>query len=271
MTQYKTPHVIVFESALFRTISTLVVFEDALLLVDPTWLPHEINDIRNQIQLIKQERPLYLLFTHSDYDHIIAWKAFPDARVIVSKTFEENPAKQTILDQINKFDQEYYISRNYPIAYPKGDIIIEEDGQQIAIGNNVLTFYLAPGHNVDGVFTVVENSQIFIAGDYLSNIEFPYVYNSVKNYYATLEKSQQIIAQYDIRLLIPGHGDVATNKKEMLKRIKESYQYLDQLIAAIKGGQPFDEDFLWQRYQFPGGMRNFHEGNIRLIKKEFDV
>jgi len=61
----------IFKSALFQTNSTLFVSDKAILLVDPNWLPEEIKKIQEVISLYIEGRELYLLFTHSDYDHII--------------------------------------------------------------------------------------------------------------------------------------------------------------------------------------------------------
>ena len=84
MIQYKTPAVTVFESALYRTTSAVIQTPDMVLLADPNWLPHEVAAIQQHVAAIRGSRPLYLLFTHSDYDHILGYKAFPDAQAIVS-------------------------------------------------------------------------------------------------------------------------------------------------------------------------------------------
>ncbi|MFO7176611.1 hypothetical protein QJS77_14340, partial [Enterococcus faecium] len=47
----------VYESALMRTTSTLIDTPDALLLIDPTWLPEEIATIRRDIELQRRNRP----------------------------------------------------------------------------------------------------------------------------------------------------------------------------------------------------------------------
>ncbi len=69
---------------------------------------------------------------------------------------------------------------------------------------------------------------------------------------------------------MPGHGDCTDNLEEIKRRKIEGQEYIRQLRSAIKEGQPYNEDLLWQRYQFKGGMRGFHEGNVKLIKKELE-
>lgn len=268
--QYKTPQVCVFESALFRTTSTVFATNDLILVVDPTWLPHEIEAIRNHVYKIKKHQSIYLLFTHSDYDHILGCEAFPGATVIASAAFVNNPEIGSVLQQIRHFDDEYYITRSYPIVYPRVDIVIDKDEFELHIGDTRLVFWLSPGHNPDGLFTLIEPLGIWIAGDYLSNIEFPFIYHSSTAYEATLKKAEKIIATFRPQLLIPGHGDITTEMAEMHLRLTDSLYYIHHLRAAIQQKREFDSASLWQKYQFPGVMGRYHDDNIKLITKELE-
>ncbi|MFK7982645.1 MAG: MBL fold metallo-hydrolase [Saprospiraceae bacterium] len=266
--QYKTKNLTVFESELFRTTSTLIETADLLLLVDPNWLPSEIENLQLTIKRKQGGKPLFLLFTHSDYDHIIGYRAFENAQIIASQAFVNNENKANILKQINDWDDENYIKRNYLIEYPTVDIVIKTDVQQLQVGATTLTFYLAPGHNRDGIFTIIEPLGIWIAGDYLSNIEFPYIYHSSKAYEATLSKVQPILANHAPKILITGHGDVALTSKEILQRQTDSYAYIEALRAAIQENESFDFARLMEQYDFPKIMKEFHDGNIALLKRE---
>lgn len=273
MIQIKTPNVCVFESALFRTTSTVILTKDMVLVVDPNWLPNEIQQITNLVATLRGERPIYLLFTHSDYDHIMGYRAFPGATVIASKAFVDNSDRESTLQQILKFDDDYYIQRSYPIEYPQVDIVVNKDEQELIIGETVLTFYLAPGHNIDGIFTIVEfeNQRVWIAGDYLSNIEFPFIYHSSYAYKRTLVKAKKIIKKSHIDFLIPGHGDVTMEEAEIITRIQDSYEYIHNLRDAVQNGKEFSTEALFHRYQFPGVMQKYHNENVMLIKKELKV
>jgi len=266
--QYKDPQVTVFESALFRTTSTLIETADLILLIDPNWLPEEIENIQMAVKKCAANKPFYLLFTHSDYDHIIGYQAFPDAQIIASQAFVDNTGKEKIVQQIKDWDDENYIKRTYPITYPQVDIVIKEDGQQMSIGETSLTFYHAAGHNIDGIFTIVEPLGIWIAGDYLSNIEFPYIYHSSIIYEETLAKTDTILTNHQINKLITGHGDIAFSETEILQRKADSHQYIHTLRNALQSNVPFNFDHLMQDYDFPKIMRQFHDGNVALIQKE---
>jgi len=268
--QYQNDHLIIFESALFRTTSTLILSESAVLLIDPTWLPDEIDFIAAYIHRLGAKKEKFLLFTHSDYDHIIGYGQFKHFKTIASANFVTNPDSKSILDQIKKFDDEYYISRNYEIEYPRIDIAIAGDAQSQQIDGEEYLFWQAVGHNRDSIITLNQREGILVVGDYLSNIEFPYMHESVAKYRNTLAKLTQIIQNHTINILVTGHGDFTHSKVEMLTRIQDSYDYINALEAAVKQNQAFDFDKLFARYHFPKIMMQFHEGNVALMKKELD-
>ncbi|MBR9920790.1 MAG: MBL fold metallo-hydrolase [Bacteroidetes bacterium] len=268
MNLQKKEKLTIFESALFRTTSTLFVNDDLLLLVDPNWLPGEIGKIQEAIDRIEGDRPLYLLFTHSDYDHIIGWKAFPDATTIASQALIDNPNKEDQLEEIRKFDDANYIQRDYPILYPEINIPVTQNGQQLKIGNTTLTFYLTPGHNPDGIFTIIEPAGIWIAGDYLSNIEFPYIYHSSRMYEDVLKRAEKILEEHDIRQLIPGHGDPTDSRKEILRRIENDRKYIQSLRETVREEDIPGPEHFYQPVLFPGIMGDFHQKNIALMRKE---
>lgn len=266
--QLQTPQLTIFESALFRTTSTVIQTDDFVLIIDPNWLPIEIQAIRDFVDKIKGNKPIFLFFTHSDYDHIIGYNAFPEAKTIASKAFVENPDKAKILQQINDFDDENYVKRPYEVVYPTIDYVVENDGQIFSIGDTKIQFFNAFGHNADGLFLWIESLGILVVGDYLSNIEFPYIYHSATLYLQTLQTAERLINTENIKYLIPGHGDFTTVIEEMEKRVAESYEYIFLTINSIKSGQDFDMNWLWQRYDFPKVMTRFHSGNMKILKKE---
>lgn len=266
--QHQSDDLIIFESALYRTTSTLIIGEDYLLLVDPNWLPSEVDFIEKQAELLGRDKEKYLLFTHSDYDHIIGYGKFKHYKTIASLNFVHHNDPEDILQQIRKFDDEYYIKRDYDIVYPKIDIVIGEASESRVIGADEYLFFQATGHNKDGIITYNKTKGILIAGDYLSNIEFPYIYDSWANYLQTLARFETIINQHPVQLLIPGHGDVTQDVAEMNKRIRDSKDYLAELADAITNNLAFDEKSLFERYEFPIIMKQFHQNNLKLVAAE---
>lgn len=266
---YKDQHVAIFQSALFQTNSTVISTDDVILLVDPAWLPDEVANIRHYIESIKGSKELFLIFTHSDYDHIIGYRAFKADKVFMSKAMEDNPDKELCVEQALEFDEKYYIRRPYPIEYPTADYTVFRDGVQYRHGNTKMTFYLTPGHTADSMMVVVWQIGLCIAGDYLSNAEFPLINHSSVEYEATMDKLPQIHDRNWFTRLVPGHGDPALTINDWLNRRTESLAYIYALRESIVTGIPFDETSLWERYHFPRGQQQFHLENVSLMTQEY--
>jgi len=266
--QYQDHNICIFESTLYRTTSCLISTADFILLVDPNWLPIEVEFIKTRVEAIADHRPLYLLFTHSDYDHILAYGAFPEATVICSAAFDQNRDKEKILNQIRSFDEEYYIQRDYPILFPKGEIIISTQQESRKIGASTLHFYQAPGHTADGLFTYIESPEILLVGDYLSNIEFPFIYDHSEAYMNTLDLAEELIEQKQVRLLVVGHGDYCEDREEMKRRIAESRAYISALKESIEKGEAFNLKKWLDKYGFAKALTACHEENVKQLKKE---
>jgi hydroxyacylglutathione hydrolase len=264
--QFKNDNMTVFESQLFKTTSTVIQTDDCVIVVDPTWLPREIGKIRRYVDQIKGQRPVYVVLTHSDWDHVIGYGAFRDATVVASQELSEGKDRKQVLEQINAFDDQYYLDRDYPILYPQVDIPVREDGQRLHIGKTSLTFYRAAGHTSDGLFVVVEPLGVWIAGDYLSDVEFPYIYFSSKEYEHTLAKTDLILDTHQVHFLVPGHGHVAENSEEILRRKRASLHYIKELRNAVLAGR--DGLDLINGYPYLGVMKKFHETNVELVRRE---
>ncbi|TNE52407.1 MAG: MBL fold metallo-hydrolase [Bacteroidetes bacterium] len=267
---FRDPNVTIFQSALFQTNSTVIKTDDAVLVVDPAWLPDEVLKIREYVDSIREDRALFLIFTHSDYDHIIGYRAFKPDKVFMSEAMEKNPNKEAAVEEMLDFDQKYYIKRSYPLEYPEGDFKVYRDGVQYRHNSTKMAFYLTPGHTADSMMLVVWQLGLCIAGDYLSNIEFPFIDHSSVDYEQTLEKLPHIHDRNWFTRLIPGHGDPALNITEWLRRRTESLAYIYALRESIATNVPFDAESLWSRYPFPRLQLEYHERNLKLMRKEYE-
>ncbi|MCB0524041.1 MAG: MBL fold metallo-hydrolase [Lewinellaceae bacterium] len=267
---YKDHNITIFQSVLFQTNSTVVETEDVVLVVDPAWLPDEVMTIKHYVDSVKGGKELFLVFTHSDYDHIIGYKAFSPDKVFMSKAMEDNPNKEVVIEQALSFDEKFYINRPYPIEYPSADFTVFRDGVQFKHGQTKMTFYLTPGHTADSMMLVIWQIGLCIAGDYLCNVEFPFIYHSSIDYEETLEKLPSIHDKNWFTRLIPGHGDPALSIDDWLHRRTESLAYIYALRESISTGIPFDETSLWERYDYPRLQHKYHLDNLKLMTREFE-
>ncbi|MEC5423551.1 MBL fold metallo-hydrolase [Virgibacillus sp. C22-A2] len=263
MIQFNNNNITVFQSSIFMTTTAIIQTNKAVIMTDPNWLPSEIEVIKNYINQIVGDKQLYIIYTHSDFDHIIGSGAFPEAMVIASKQFDNNPTKEDVVQKINRFDQEYYLNRNYIPEYPSVDIVVSDDGKKLELESLTMTFYKAPGHTNDGLFTVVEPYGIFLSGDYLSDIEFPFIFSDYNDYVNTVNKAENILLNHNITTHVPGHGSTTQDQIEIQNRINCSKYYLKQLFHD-KGEL---ERYLSNKYKFFEGMKSIHFDNKKMIKK----
>jgi len=259
MLHFQENNLTVFQSSLYKTTSAVVQSEEAIIMTDPTWLPGEIEEIQSYIQEHLGEKQLYIIYTHSDFDHVIGSGAFQEATVIASEAFQNNPKKEEVLKEINAFDQEYYIERNYVPHYPTVDKVILEDGEKLELGDITLTFYKAPGHTNDGLFTVIEPCGILLSGDYLSDVEFPFITSGYHDYIDTIDKASLIMQRHDVNIHVPGHGAVTNQKQEIMDRINFSKQYLTRLLTDSAEL----EKECRNRFRFFEGMKSSHDENVK--------
>jgi hydroxyacylglutathione hydrolase len=267
---YRDPNVTIFRSALYQLNSTVVCTEDAIIVVDPAYLPEEVAEIRRFVDTIRGKRQVSLIFTHSHYDHIVGYKAFDADKVFMSKKMAESTNKELAVEKVLEFDEQLYLQRSYPILYPEGTFFVFRDGVQYRQGNTKMTFYTAPGHSDDGIMIVIWQLGVLIAGDYLSNIEFPFIYDSSNEYIETLEKLTRIHDRNWFTRLIPGHGDPALTINDWLQRRIEGLAYIYALRESIATQVPFDEESLWTRYQFSRALRQEHIKNMALMMREYE-
>ncbi len=257
------PGVWVFTSALYQTTSTIIVTSEVLLVVDPNWSPDEITRIVQMVAALREGRDLYLLFTHSDYDHILGYGAFDADHVIASLNFVNSDHKEQDIEDARNSDRINGFVRNYPLIYPEADCVIENDTQQLSLGGCMLTFYIAQGHTREGIFTVIEPFGLLLAGDYLSDVEFPLV-QDIRAYQQTLGKVERILQHHRVRYLIPGHGTVADTTNAILQRRDEALQYLDHLEGVLQGAS-FPEEQYRLRYPTWQSLLEWHRENVERV------
>lgn len=253
MIQARFPKFTVYESALMRTTSTLVETDDALILIDPTWLPEEIASIRRDIELRRQQKTLYVIYTHQHFDHIIGAYAFTDATAIASQKFVEQDATEQ-LDEIRKFYEQHYIER--PIIKPNIDLVITHD-MTLQLGSTAVTFVLTPGHDATHLSVIIEPLHLLICGDYASNIEPPFIEHDPDDYVTSLQTLQSLIYEHEIRWLVPGHGDFCDDRSKMLERLTAAEEYIHELPDRREWSP------LWPRHSF---FDRVHERNRQRVE-----
>lgn len=252
----------VFQSALYQTNTVLLDRRGYAVLVDPNWLPGEIAYIKAAWQKQCGDKPLYVVLTHSDFDHIIGVGAFPEAQFVASQALAERADQAAEIEEIQTFDDRHYIQRDYPIVYPRIDLMVGDAQSHFKLADDAWEAWPAPGHHQDAIILWDTTRRLLIAGDYLSDIEFPFVYHSFSAYHRTLDRLEAIIRERQPQLLLPGHGTPTTDPGEMLQRVDESRQYLNDIKTAQEQQTEFPLEKWLSAYPFPRGLAKEHAKNM---------
>ena len=127
------------------------------IIVDPCWLPHEVEGIKQYVEKVKENRPLYCYLHIQIMTILSAARLFQMQKSLQVPTLITRVLRQgAIIEEIKAFDDEYYITRNYKIIYPEVDLPISGEETSIKLGETKLIFFQATGHNDDGIFTLIE-------------------------------------------------------------------------------------------------------------------
>jgi len=228
-----SPRIRVFTSALYMTTSGVVFGKDGALVIDPNLLPREIDAIHWYVE--QSEKPAkYLLYTHHHWDHILGGQAFPSARRLAHRCFPGAMDSHTPLDEIRRFDDEYYIDRHPPFEFqPPHDLV--EDGWTGDLGDIEFKLIHLPGHAIDMLGVHIPAEKTLFASDMLSDVELPMIEGDGSEYLASLRKIDTLVTAGQVETLVPGHGHVTRGVEAIRARIVEDSAYIDRLRIAIGG------------------------------------
>lgn len=227
-------------SRLWKTNSTVITGigdnAKATIVVDPGWFPDEIEDLRRIAVATPPGRATHVLFTHGDHDHVVAWDDFDGAQLIAHPDAARRDASE-VERQVAGLDKRRETIRARPYRYPPVAAFPTAVPEYLDLGGERALFFPAPGHQPDGLFTVLPERRVLIAGDYLSDEEFPFIYHSLPEYRSTLLLARELCSRYGITMEVPGHGQVATTPEEIEYRISTDLDCLDRLEAGVKAAK----------------------------------
>jgi len=148
-------------------------------------------------------KPLMLINTHTDVDHISGNNAF--------EWF-----------YVSKEDYEY--KQNITTARPE----YVEDGDVIDLGNRPIKIYATPGHTEGSISLLDVNNRVIYTGDSVSTATiFMFgAHRSLNKYFASLSKLESLADEYDT--IYPCHGTPQLDKAAVGLVKKD-------LIASLRG------------------------------------
>ena len=217
-----------YESALWETTALALHARGEAVLVDPCISAPEIAAIAADVA----ERGLELrglLITHADWDHVCGISAFPDVPAIMSRGAAARIASGQAAESVVREGAAEGLSWE---GAPRADLVFDP-GEALQVGPFTVETMALPGHTECGAGYRVRELDLLSVGDYLSVIEFPFVYVSTAAYRATLAALLDSLERDPAEHVVPGHGR-ALGRREALQIAAQDLDYLHALKAAVR-------------------------------------
>ena len=223
--------VLVATSRVMSTTSTVLCRDGEALLVDPAWMPDELDAIADELDA-RGLRVIGGFATHAHHDHLLwhprvgsaprwasaatAALARDEREVLVAALGAEFP--EPLVDLMGVVEE--VDAALPPSSVPRGFApeLVVHDGH-------------APGHTA----VWLPEQRVLIAGDMLSDLELPLPFypDDLPSYVAALD----LLAPFAARaaVVIPGHG---TPGSDAVERLDADRRYLDDVVGGRVPSDP---------------------------------
>jgi glyoxylase-like metal-dependent hydrolase (beta-lactamase superfamily II) len=218
---------IVVTSRLWQTTCTAVRSGEECLLIDSPYFPDELELLP---VLLEQAgfKPVGLLATHADWDHLLGRLAFPGLALGVgSSTAERLRAEPGAAQrELRDADASNYVARPAPLSLGSYQPLPVPGVMEV--GSEEVELHPTGGHTPDGVAFLARWASLLVAGDYLSDVEIPMISpgGSVPEYRATLARLGALVEGCEA--VVPGHG-APQDRAGALRILGEDLDYLGAL------------------------------------------
>jgi len=200
------------------------------ILIDAGLFADEIDLLRSHIYS-RGAHPTCLVVTHSHWDHVLGPEYFPGVPVVQQQesvaVFAGHHAR--IERQVTEWERQAGIQRDMPFLMPEPDQTFD-DRLELRLGDKGIELIHAPGHAPEQLVVCDRAEATLWAADMLSDIEIPFVMQSLRAYRLTLDR----LAQLDIDVLVPGHGRPVTSRAEVRVRFDTDRAYLAELQTRVE-------------------------------------
>jgi glyoxylase-like metal-dependent hydrolase (beta-lactamase superfamily II) len=247
-----SPDALVVTSAFWQTNAIALRSGEEAVLIDSPYLPDELDALPGLLAGAGFE-PDGLLATHADFDHLLGRLAFAGMTLGLAESsvqrLHESPGQAQ--RELRQYDDEYYVVRPAPLGL--GQVQALPVPGHVELGDRELELHPAEGHTVDGMALFDRARGLLIVGDYLSDVEIPWIHGTLADYRATLARLAALVE--DATTVVPGHG--ATHDRETtLRLLDEDVDYLD---ALERGEQRLPEG------RDTKAQRGIHEENVERV------
>ncbi len=177
------------------------------------------------------DKPLSLLNTHADPDHISGNKAFDEIYM--------NPAEE----------------ENYRAHSGTGKILPINDGDIIDLGDRPLEIIEIPGHTPGSVAILDINNRVLYSGDSVqdSNIFMFGKFRDIDRYIESMKKLRNYEERFDE--IYPSHGTLPV-QKELIQKLIDGAAEIVNGTAKGQEAEMFGNKFLHYKFPYAGFFGN---------------
>ena len=244
-------------STLYQTTTLELRRAGERLLVDPGISPWEIEEVVGASAMPVTQ----VLVTHSDWDHVMALGVLPDAHVTASSAAAERIRSGVAREEIERETAEFLIGyRSLERLHVDQEV---DPPAEVRMGPWLGVCRAGPGHTDDGLIVSLPDEHLLVVGDYLSALEIPSVYHSVRDYRDTLQTLVGVIERERPLYVVVGHGRPHTSE-DALRIADEDLEYIEAVLAHAEAGCPPDRaERIALPARAPGAAdRNAHAANV---------
>jgi hydroxyacylglutathione hydrolase len=220
-----SPDALVVTSGFWQTNAVALRVGEEAMLIDSPYLPGELDALPSLLAGAGFE-PDGLIATHADFDHLLGRLAFPGMTLGLCESSVErlHRAPGEAQRALRQYDDEFYVSRPAPLAL--GQVQALPVPGHLELGDRELELHPAEGHTADGMVLFDRAQGLLIVGDYLSDVEIPWIHGALADYRATLARLAPLVEE--AATVVPGHG-APHDRETALRLLDEDVDYLDAL------------------------------------------
>jgi quinoprotein relay system zinc metallohydrolase 2 len=188
----------------------------------------------DSIHSITKKPVCYVINTHIHFDHILGNNAF----VSTETRFVGHHLLAEAVEQNRDFFLEHYkndLGQNPDKSSIISPDILVDKSKQLDIGERSLTLIPFPtSHSHNDLIVIDNKTKTLWSGDLIFRHRIPSLTGSLKGWLNTMADLRQL----DVKIVVPGHGSVATSIEQAMGQQQNYLQLLlDDTRKAIAEGQ----------------------------------
>lgn len=196
------------------------------------------NKLLKKIKSISDKPICYVINTHVHFDHMLGNKAF----ALENPEFVGHQQLATEVERNREFFLEQFkndLGPNPVSSSIVGPSILIDKSRQLDLGDRVLTLIPFPVSHSHSDLIIIDNKTYTLwAGDLIFRDRIPSLTGSLIGWVKVMED----LPRLEVKLVIPGHGNVAESMSIAIKQQREYLQrLLDETRQAIEDGQFVNE------------------------------